>query len=117
MIRSVVALVVGGGVTVDEVRRCAAGPNVLHGRIGRYFRRSEPRERTRRYPCGLLAPLERKNGRTPAGQAGEVCPDGVQRLLSQAGGDAGSVRDEVRGFALAHLDAGSGVLVVDGTTS
>ncbi|MFF8029064.1 hypothetical protein ACFZDJ_50035 [Streptomyces sp. NPDC007896] len=49
------------------------------------------------YLRGLLAPLERKNGWMPAEQAGELCPDGTQRLLNQADWDADAVRDEVRG--------------------
>ncbi|WP_437097218.1 IS701 family transposase [Streptomyces sp. enrichment culture] len=105
----------GGGVTVDEVHRWAADLDVLHARIGRYFRRSEPRERARQYLCGMLAPLERKNGWTLAEQAGEVCPDGMQRLLNQADWDADAVRDEVRGFVLEYLGAEDGVLIVDET--
>ncbi|MBC3982853.1 hypothetical protein H8N01_09805 [Streptomyces sp. AC536] len=80
MIRLVVALVMGGDITVDEVRRRAAGLDALHGRIGRYFRRSEPRRRAGEYLRGLLAPLERRNGWTPAEQAGEVCPDGIPAI-------------------------------------
>ncbi|MEV7451783.1 IS701 family transposase [Streptomyces nigra] len=91
------------------MHRWAAGLDSLHARIGRYFRRSEPRERTR------LAPLERKNGWTLAEQAGEVCPDGMQRLLNQADWDADAVRDEIHGFVLEYLGAEDGVLVVDET--
>lgn len=105
----------GGDVTVDEVHRWAAGLEALHARIGGYFRRSEPRGRAREYLRGLLAPLERKNGWTLAEQAGELCPDGMQRLLNQADWDADAVRDEVRGFVLEHLGDEGGVLAVDET--
>lgn len=105
----------GGDVSVDEVHRWAAGLDVLQARIGQHFRRSEPRRRAGEYLRGLLAPLERKNGWTLAEQAGELCPDGMQRLLNQAGWDADAVRDEVRGFVLEHLGAGDGVLIVDET--
>lgn len=40
--------------------------------------------RVRRYVGGLVAGLERKNGWTLAEHAGEVRPDGMQRLLRQA---------------------------------
>ncbi|AYN40823.1 IS701 family transposase [Streptomyces dangxiongensis] len=105
----------GGDVTVDEVHRWATGLDALHARIGGYFRRSEPRRRAREYLRGLLAPLERKNGWTLAEQAGELCPDGMQRLLNQADWSADAVRDEVRGFVLEHLGAEDGVLAVDET--
>ncbi|MEU6589653.1 IS701 family transposase [Streptomyces sp. NPDC046881] len=110
-----VQLSVRGDVTVDEVHRWAAGLDALHARIGGYFRRSEPRRRAREYLRGLLAPLERKNGWTLAEQAGELCPDGMQRLLNQADWDADAVRDEVRGFVLEHLGEKDGVLIVDET--
>ncbi|MGW5974846.1 IS701 family transposase [Streptomyces sp. NPDC055186] len=105
----------GGDVTVDEVHRWAAGLDALHARIGPYFLRSEPRQRAGQYLRGLLAPLERKNGWTLAEQAGEACPDGMQRLLNQADWDADAVRDEVRSFVLEQLDAEDGVLIVDET--
>ncbi|MGW3424869.1 IS701 family transposase [Streptomyces phaeochromogenes] len=105
----------GADGTVDEVHRWAAGLDALHARIGGYFRRAEPRRRVMEYLCGLLAPLERKNGWTLAEQAGELCPDGMQRLLNQADWDADAVRDEVRGFVLEHLGVEDGVLAVDET--
>ena len=37
--------------------------------------------RVREYVSGLVAGLERKNGWTLAERAGEVSPDGMQRLL------------------------------------
>ncbi|UUU23781.1 IS701 family transposase [Streptomyces sp. DSM 40750] len=105
----------GGDVTVDEVHRWAAGLDALHARISGHFRRSEPRRRAGEYLRGLLAPLERKNGWTLAEQAGELCPDGMQRLLNQADWSADAVRDEVRGFVLENLGAEDGVLAVDET--
>jgi SRSO17 transposase len=105
----------GGDVTVDDVQAWASGLEVLQARIGGYFRRSEPRRRAGEYVRGLLAPLERKNGWTLSEQAGEGCPDGMQRLLNQADWDADAVRDEVRSFVLEHLGAEDGVLIVDET--
>jgi hypothetical protein len=48
---------------------------------------SEPRRRVREYLSGLAAGLDRKNGWTLAKQAGDVPPDGMQRLLRRAGWD------------------------------
>ncbi|MEV8607936.1 IS701 family transposase [Amycolatopsis sp. NPDC051373] len=85
------------------------------GRIGGRFTRSEPRARAREYVCGLVAGLERKNGWTLAEQAGEVSPDGMQRLLRWADWDIDGVRDDVRDYVVEHLGEPDGVLIVDDT--
>jgi len=56
----------------------------VHERIAGRFGRAEPRSRVREYVSGLVAGLERKNGWTLAEHAGEVCPDGMQRLLRRS---------------------------------
>lgn len=61
----------------------------VHARIACRFARSEPRARAREYVSGLVAGLERRNGWTLAEQAGEVSPDGMQRLLRRADWDVG----------------------------
>ena len=68
------------------------------------------------YMRGLLAGLERKNGWTLAEHAGELSPDGTQRLLRTADWDVEGVRDDLRGYVLETLgDEASGVFVVDET--
>ena len=57
----------------------------MHERIAGRFARAEPRARVREYVSGLVAGLERKNGWTLAERAGEVSPDGMQRLLRRGG--------------------------------
>ncbi len=52
----------------------------------------------REYVSGLVAGLERKNGWTLAEWAGEVSPDGMQRLLRRADWDVDGVRDDVRAY-------------------
>jgi SRSO17 transposase len=80
------------------------------------FRRAEPRRRVGTYLRGLLAGLERKNGWTLAEHAGEVSPDGMQRLLRTADWDVDGVRDDLRGYVLDELgDPASGVFIVDET--
>jgi hypothetical protein len=56
----------------------------VHERISGRFARLEPCARAREYVSGLVTGLERKNGWTLAEQAGEVSPDGMQRLLRWA---------------------------------
>ena len=90
---------------LDEVQAC----------IGPRFRRAEVRRRVRRLLEGLLAPVERKNGWQLAEALGEHRPHGVQRLLAEADWDQEAVRDEVRGYILAHLGEEASVLVVDET--
>src|SRR5687768_5147256 len=69
---------------VAEVRDWAAGLEEVHARIAGRFARAEPRARVLAYLRGLLGQLERKNGWTLAEAAGEVSPDGMQRLLRTA---------------------------------
>ncbi len=69
----------------------------------------------REYVSGLVAGLERKNGWTLAEHAGEVAPDGMQRLLRRADWDVDGVRDDVRDYVVERLGEHGGVLVVDDT--
>jgi SRSO17 transposase len=95
-------------LAVDELDR-------VHARIAGRFARLEPRVRVREYLCGLVAGLERKNGWTLAEQAGEVCPDGMQRLLRRADWDVDGVRDDLRDYVVEHLGEADGVLILDET--
>jgi SRSO17 transposase len=93
----------------------AAELDRVHERIAGRFARSEPRARVREYVSGLVAGLERKNGWTLAEQAGEVCPDGMQRLLRRADWDVDGVRDDVRAYVAEQLGDPGGVLIADET--
>src|SRR5437763_14551007 len=85
----------------------------LHERIAGRSGRSEPRARVREYVSGLVAGLERKNGWTLAERAGEVSPDGMQRLLRWADWDVDGVRDDVRNYVTGQLGEPDGVLIAD----
>jgi SRSO17 transposase len=87
----------------------------VHERIAGRFRRAEPRARVREYISGLVAGLERKNGWTLAEHAGEVSPDGMQRLLRRADWDVDAVRDDVRDYVIERLGGRDGVLIADDT--
>src|ERR671911_866337 len=99
---------------VAEVQDWAAGLEEVHRRIAGAFARAEPRARVLAYLRGLLGQLERKNGWTLAEAAGEVSPDGMQRLLRTADWNADAVRDELRSYVVEGLGPG-GVLIVDET--
>jgi len=99
---------------VAEVADWAAGLEEVHRRIAGAFARAEPRARVLAYLRGLLGQLERKNGWTLAEAAGEVSPDGMQRLLRTADWNADAVRDELRTYVVERLGPG-GVLIVDET--
>jgi SRSO17 transposase len=99
---------------VAEVQDWAAGLEEVHRRIAGAFARAEPRTRVLAYLRGLLSQLERKNGWTLAEAAGEVSPDGMQRLLRTADWNADAVRDELRAYVVERLGPG-GVLIVDET--
>src|SRR5215471_14493907 len=87
----------------------------VHERIAGRFGRAEPRARVREYVSGLVAGVERKNGWTLAEWAGEVSPDGMQRLLRRADWDVDGVRDDVRAYVLEQLGDEDGVLIADDT--
>lgn len=93
----------------------AAELDRVHERIAGRFARAEPRARVREYLSGLVAGLERKNGWTLAERAGEVSPDGMQRLLRRAGWDTREVRDDVRDYVTGELGGPGGVLIADET--
>jgi len=93
----------------------AAELDAVHARIAGRFARSEPRARVREYLSGLVAGLERKNGWTLAERAGEVSPDGMQRLLRHADWDTRDVREDVRDYVIEQLGDPGGVLIADET--
>jgi SRSO17 transposase len=87
----------------------------VHERISGRFGRVEPRRRALAYVQGLLSQVERKNSWWLAEQAGEVTPDGMQRLLNGSGWDADGVRDDLRDYVVEQLGDPDAVLVLDET--
>lgn len=104
-----------GRPTAGQVAGWADELTAVANRIGRYFARSEPRERAAGYVRGLLSDAERKNGWQLAEHLGDPTPDGVQHLLARAEWDADAVRDELLGYVRDRLGHEDGVLVVDET--
>jgi SRSO17 transposase len=103
-------------VSIDEdLSAWVAGLDDLFGLVAGRFYRAEPRLRARMYVRGLLAPLAGKNGWTLAEAAGDLTPDGMQRLLNKAAWDADGVRDDVCAYTVEHLGDPDGVLIIDET--
>ena len=102
-------------LTDEDLDAWVAGLDELFARVAGRFYRVEPRWRARAYVRGLLAPLAGKNGWTLAEAAGDLTPDGMQRLLNAAAWDADGVRDDVRSYAVKYLGERDGVLIVDET--
>ena len=102
-------------VDADDVAQWGVELQLLQTRLGHHFVRREPRQRAMRYLQGLLSNTPRKNGWQLAEQAGDVTPDGMQRLLSTSVWDVEAVRDELQRYVRASLGHPDGVLVVDET--
>jgi SRSO17 transposase len=79
------------------------------------FAQVQSRQRARLYLLALLSGAERKNSWTIAEQAGDLTPDGMQRLLNFYVWDADAMRDDLRGYVLEHLTEPGGVFVADET--
>src|ERR1051325_1251607 len=99
----------------DGAAAWAGGLDGLVEQIAPRFRRIEARRRVRAYLQGLLAPVERKNGWQLAEHRGDRTPGAVQDFLARMRWDADQVRDDLRGYVVAHLGDADAVLVLDET--
>jgi SRSO17 transposase len=105
--------VTGTQTTFVDVWKWGLELERLHARISPRFVRPEPRCRALAYLKGIASAIERKNGWQLAEHAGEVRPDGMQRLLNSAIWDADLVRDDLRGYILERLGDPHAILVID----
>ena len=100
-------------VVDDRLARWKAGFDDMFALVAGRFAQADSRRRARMYLLGLLSGAERKNSWTLAEQAGDLTPDGMQRLLNFYRWDADTVRDDLRTYVLAYLADPSGVFVAD----
>jgi SRSO17 transposase len=109
------AVAASWAVVDDRLARWRAGFEEVFGLVAGRFAQVESRRRARLYLLGLLSGAERKNSWTIAEQAGDLSPDGMQRLLNFYRWDADAVRDDLRGYVLNQLGDPAGVVVADET--
>jgi SRSO17 transposase len=102
-------------VVDDRLARWRAGFDEVFALVAGRFAQADSRRRARLYVLGLLSGAERKNSWTIAEQAGDLTPDGMQRLLNFYRWDADAVRDDLRGYVLDNLADPAGVVVADET--
>ena len=102
-------------LAVDTVRAWLLALTEVERLIGPQFARWDVRRRVGAYLRGLLSPVERKNGWQIAEGNGDDTPYGVQHLLGRAVWNAEAVRDDLRGYVMAHLGTPQGVVVIDET--
>lgn len=99
----------------DRLVRWQAGFDEVFGLVAGEFAQVESRRRARLYllGCGRV-----RSARTPGPspeQAGDLSPDGMQRLLSHSRWDADAVRDMLRWHVPDRLGDPAGVVVADET--
>jgi SRSO17 transposase len=108
---------------VDEARVLAGEAHAawsesfseLFAQVAGEFGNAAVRRHGRAYLLGLLSQTERKNGWTLAEFAGDVSPDGLQRLLNFSPWDEDGCRDALRRYVVRHLGDPGAVLAVDET--
>jgi SRSO17 transposase len=107
---------------VDDARAAGAGHaawsesfNEMFAQAAGCFGNAAVRRHGRAYVLGLLSHGERKNSWTLAGFAGDVSPDGMQRLLNFSPWDEDACRDAVRRCVVRSLGDPGSVLAVDET--
>ncbi len=108
---------------VDDVRVLAGDGhaawsesfNEMFAQVAGVFANAAVRRHGRAYLLGLLSHTERKNSWSLAEFAGDVSPDGLQRLLNFSPWDEDACRDAVRRYVVAHLGDAGAVLAVDET--
>jgi SRSO17 transposase len=108
---------------VDDARAAAGAGHVawsesfneLFAQVAGAFRNAAVRRHGRAYLLGLLSHAERKNGWTLAEFAGDLTPDGMQRLLNHSPWDEDACRDALRRYVVKSMGDAAGVLAADET--
>ena len=108
---------------VDDARVLAADGhaawsesfNEMFAQAAGCFGNAAVRRHARAYLLGLLSHAERKNSWSLAEFAGDVSPDGMQRLLNFSPWDEDACRDAVARYVVRNLGDPGAVLVVDET--
>jgi SRSO17 transposase len=102
-------------VATDSHAAWSESFNEMFAHVAGVFGNAAVRRHGRAYLLGLLSQTERKNGWTLAEFAGDVSPDGLQRLLNYSPWDQDGCRDALSRYVAAHLGDPAAVLAVDET--
>src|SRR5271169_6513002 len=89
--------------------------NEMFAQVAGVFANARVRGHGRAYLLGLLSHAERKTSWQLAEFAGDVSPDGMQRLLNFSPWDEDACRDAVRRYAVRQFGDPGAVLAVDET--
>jgi SRSO17 transposase len=89
--------------------------NEMFARVAGVFGNASVRRHGRWYVLGLLSHQERKNSWWLAEFAGDVSPDGMQRLLNFSPWDEDAARDALARYVVARMGDLAAVLAVDET--
>jgi SRSO17 transposase len=89
--------------------------NELFARVAGVFGNASVRRHGRWYVLGLLSHAERKNSWWLAELAGDVSPDGMQRLLNFSPWDEDAARDALARYVARRMGDPAAVLVLDET--
>ena len=108
---------------VDDVRERAVDRhaawsesfNEMFAQVAGVFSNAAVRRHGRWYLLGLLSHAERKNSWWLAEFAGDVSPDGMQRLLNFSPWDEDACRDAARAYVVRNIGGRGAVLAVDET--
>jgi SRSO17 transposase len=108
---------------VDEVQVLASSGHAawsesfheMFAQVAGVFGNAAVRRHGRAYLLGLLSHQERKNSWSLAEFAGDVSPDGMQRLLNFSPWDEDACRDALVRYVVRNLGDAGAVLVVDET--
>src|SRR5258707_13337438 len=87
----------------------------MFAQVAGVFANAAVRRHGRAYLLGLLSHQERKNSWSLAEFAGDVSPDGMQRLLSFSPWDEDACRDAVRRYVVRNLGDPAAVLAAGAT--
>ena len=87
----------------------------MMNQIAKVFASEPSFANAKKYMCGLLSPIERKNGWQMAEAVGESTPYALQQFLYRSQYSADALRDCLRNYVNDKLGDEEGVLVVDET--
>jgi SRSO17 transposase len=108
-------VVEAGPVAADERAAWSESFGELFAHVAGAFGNVAVRRHGRAYLLGLLSHTERKNSWSLAEFAGDVSPDGLQRLLNFSPWDEDACRDALARYVVGHLGDRGAVLAVDET--